>query len=538
LAVDSAGAASAKPARAPHDRLLKSMTVVGAMTLLSRVTGLARDMALSSWFGAGVVMDAFAVAFRIPNLMRRFFAEGAFSQAFVPVVSEYRTTRSHEETRELVDRVAGTLGLALFVVTAVGVAAAPLMILAFAPGFLHDDGRFASATAMLRWTFPYLLFVSLTAFAGSVLNSYRRFAVAAFTPVILNVVMIASAGWVDPWFERPGLGLAIGVFAAGLVQLAFQVPFLARLRLLPRPRWDLAHEGVRRILRLMLPALFGSSVAQVSILLDTLIASFLAAGSISWLYYADRLVEFPLGVFGIAVATVILPRLSEQHATDSRATFAATLDWALRLVLLVAVPAAVALLLLAEPLLATFFYRGQFTEQDVAMSAAALRAYSPGLLGFILVKVLAPGYFARQDTRTPVRVGIQALTVGMVLNVAFVLALAATRLAPAHAGIAAATSCSSVFNAVLLLAGLVRSGIYKPAPGWRALLLRVLAATVVMAVAVAAALAAAGDWLAMGKLARLGLLVAIVAGGAAVYFAAGFALGLRPRAFTMRAAPH
>ncbi len=300
---------------APPDRLLTTTSVVGFMTLMSRVTGLARDIAFSSWFGSGIVMDAFTVAFKIPNLLRRFFAEGAFSQAFVPVISEYRTHRSPAATRELVDRVAGTLGLALFVVTLVGVIAAPLLILGFAPGFRGGDGRYPLAVDMLRLTFPYVLFVSLTALAGSILNAYRRFAVAAFTPVLLNVVMILFAGWVEPRLGRPGLGLAAGVFAAGVVQLAFQVPFLRSLGMLPRPRWDAAHEGVRRIGKLMLPAIFGSSVAQISILLDTLIASFLAAGSISWLYFSDRLVEFPLGVFGIALATVILPRLSEHHAT-------------------------------------------------------------------------------------------------------------------------------------------------------------------------------------------------------------------------------
>jgi putative peptidoglycan lipid II flippase len=528
--------AQERAAAGPQDRLLKATSIVGALTLLSRVTGLARDIALSNWFGAGAVMDAFAVAFRIPNLLRRFFAEGAFSQAFVPVISEYRTARTAAETRELLDCTAGTLGLALLVVTALGVVGAPLLILAFAPGFLADDGRFASATAMLRWTFPYVLFVSLTAFAGSVLNSHRRFAVAAFTPVLLNVVLIVFAGWVEPLCARPGLGLAVGVFAAGVVQLLFQGPFLARLGLLPRPRWDLAHEGVRRIVKLMLPALFGSSVAQISIVLATLIASFLTAGSISWLYYADRLVEFPLGVFGIAVATVILPRLSEQHVAASHATFAATLDWALRLVLLIALPAAVALLLLAEPLVATLFYRGEFSAQDVAMAAAALRAYAPGLVGFILVKVLAPGYFARQDTRTPVRAGLLALSIGMVLNVVFVLALIETGLAPAHAGIAAATSCSSACNAARLFGGLVRARVYTPAAGWRPLLLQVGAATLVMAGVLVAALAALGNWYALGRLERVGALGALVIGGAAAYFAACFVLGLRTRTFAMRAA--
>ena len=438
------------------ERLFTATSIVGFMTLLSRITGLARDIAFSAWFGSGPVMDAFTVAFKIPNLMRRFFAEGAFSQAFVPVISEYRTHKSHAETRELISHVAGTLGVGLFAVTALGVLAAPLIILVFAPGFASDDGRFALAVDMLRFTLPYMMFVSLTALAGSVLNSHRRFAVAAFTPVLLNVVMIVFAGWVGPLLEQPALGLAAGVFVAGIVQLAFQLPFLRRLDLLPRPRLRLAHDGVRRILKLMVPAIFGSSVAQISILLDTLIASFLIAGSISWLYYSDRLVEFPLGVFGIALATVILPRLSEQHAKQSPQHFSATLDWALRLVLVVGIPAAVGLAMLAEPLLATLFLRGEFTQRDVEMAAASLRAYAPGLIRLHSREGAHARYSARQDTRTPVRVGLQALTLRMILSAAFVLVLLRTGWAPAHAGIAAATACWALVNAALLFAGLRR----------------------------------------------------------------------------------
>jgi putative peptidoglycan lipid II flippase len=517
--------------------LLKSTSVVSAMTFLSRLTGLARDVAFSSWFGAGVVMDAFVVAFRIPNLLRRFFGEGAFSQAFVPVISEYRSLRSAEDTRGLIDRVAGTLGLVLFGVTVVGVVAAPVVILAFAWGWrAGSPDRLALGVDMLRLTFPYVLFVSLTAFAGAILNSYRRFAVAAFTPVILNLVMILFAGWVDPLLPWPGVGLAAGVFAAGIVQLAFQVPFLHRLGLLPRPRWDLAHEGVQRIFRLMLPALLGSSVQQISILLDTLVASFLVAGSISWLYYSDRLIEFPLGVFGVALGTVILPRLSEQHATSSPERFSATLDWALRLVLVIALPAAVGLALLALPVLATLFHHGDFGERDALMAAASVRAYTPGLVGFILVKVLAPGYFARQDTGTPMRIGIQALVLSMVLNVVFVVVLLRTQWAPAHAGIAAASAFAGLFNSALLLAGLVRAGIYQARRGWSALWLQVLGGNVAMAAALVVAQRGIGDWFAMTGGERIGLLAALVGGGAAVYFAVCWLLGLRPRALRVQAA--
>jgi putative peptidoglycan lipid II flippase len=529
---------SQDPQRAAPDRLLKSTSVVAAFTFLSRLTGLARDIAFSNWFGAGVLMDAFVVAFRIPNLLRRFFGEGAFSQAFVPVISEYRTTRSLAETRDLVDRVAGTLGLVLLAVTVVGVIAAPVVILAFAWGWLFEErDKLDLAVAMLRWTFPYVLLVSLTAFAGSVLNSYRRFAVAAFTPVILNVVMILFAGWVEPRLPWQGIGLAAGVFAAGVVQLVFQVPFLRGLGLLPRPRWDLAHEGVRRIFRLMLPALFGSSVAQISILLDTLVASFLLAGSISWLYYSDRLIEFPLGVFGVALGTVILPRLSEQHATSSPERFSATLDWALRLVLVIALPAALGIALLAEPLLATLFQHGDFGERDALMTAASVRAYAPGIVGFILVKVLAPGYFARQDTRTPMRIGVQALALSMGLNIVFVLLLLRMPWGiPAHAGIAASSACAGLFNAAYLFAGLEKAGIYRAGDGWSRLWIQVLAGNAAMTLGLLAALRRLGDWFAMSGLERVAALLLLVAGGAAVYFAVAWACGMRPRALRARVA--
>jgi putative peptidoglycan lipid II flippase len=499
------------------------------MTLLSRILGLVRDMVFSRLYGAGPLMDAFLVAFRIPNLGRRLFAEGAFSQAFVPVISEFRSTRAHEEVRELADSVAGTLGLFLFLFTLAGVLAAPLFIYVFAPGFADTPAQHDLTVAMLRLTFPYLFFISLTALAGGILNTYGRFGVPAFTPVLLNVVLIAFAIWIAPRMPEPGIGLALGVFVAGLVQLLFQLPFLARVRVLPRPRWGWPHEGVRRIGRLMLPALFGSSVAQLNILIDTLIASLLAAGSISWLYYSERLVEFPLGVFGIAIATVILPRLAEQHARSSRVTFAATLDWALRLVLLIAVPAALGLAVLAGPLMATLFYRGEFTAADVDMAAAGLCAYAPGLIGFILVKVLAPGYFARQDTRTPVRVGVQALGLGMLLNVVFVLALVRYPWAPAHVGIAAATSVSGLLNGMLLLRGLLRSGIYRPRAGWGRLLVQVLGASAVMTAVLLFALRHAENWLLLGSLERVAALAVFVAGAAAVYFAACYAFGLRPR---------
>ena len=518
--------------------LLRSTSVVGAMTLLSRVSGLARDIGFSRWFGAGLLMDAFFVAFKIPNLLRRFFAEGAFSAAFVPVISEYRATRSQEETRALVDRTAGTLGLTLFCITAVGVAAAPVLILVFAPGFVGDDGRYELARDMLRLTFPYLFFISLTALAGAILNTYRHFAVPAFTPVLLNLVLLAFAGWVAPRLDNPGLGLAAGVFVAGLAQLLFQLPFLLRLKLLPRPRWGWAYTGVRRIVKLMTPAIFGSSVAQINILFDTLIASFLAAGSISWLYYSDRLMEFPLGVFGIALATVILPTLSEQHAQASAEAFSRTLDWALKLVLVIAFPAALGLILLAEPLLATIFYGGAFTAHDVSMAGTALVAYGLGLMGFVLVKVLVPGYFARQDTRSPVRIAVYALVLNMVLNVVLAGGLVRAGFHAPHAGLALATTVSALFNAGLLYRGLRKRKVYVPQPGWGRLAAQVFVAGAVMAVSVLWMRARVGDWLLLGAAQRVGALAACVFAAVAVYFLTAGLLGLRLTALRQTSAAH
>lgn len=513
-----------------RSRLLTSTGVVSTMTLLSRITGLARDVVFSHWFGASAVMDAFFVAFKIPNLLRRFFAEGAFSQAFVPVLAEYRGTRTPEETRELIDKVTGTLTVALFCATLIGVLAAPLLILAFAPGFVSDDGRYSLAVDMLRLTFPYLLFISLTALAGGILNTYRRFAVPAFTPVLLNIVLIVFTAFVAPSMERPGIGLAAGVLVAGIVQLAFQVPFLLRLRLLPRPRWGRGDAGVGRIIRLIMPVLFGASVLQINLMVNTLIASFLDDGSISWLYYSERLVEFPLGVVGIALATVILPNLSEQYSHRTPRAFSATLDWALRWVVVVSVPAAIGLLLMAEPVLMTIFHGGAFGEDDVLMSAASLVAYAPGLVGFVLIKVLAPAYFARQDTRTPVRVGLHTVLLNLVLNVVFVNLLLRTGWAPPHAGLAFATAVSGLFNAGMLLAGLLSTGIYRTETRWVPLAARVLLACAAMTTFLILVLGRLGDWAALGGAERFLWLAACVLGAMLVYAVICTVSGLSLRA--------
>ena len=507
----------------------KSTSIVGAFPLLSRVTGLLRDMVYSRMFGAGVLMDAFLVAFKIPNFMRRLFAEGAFSQAFVPVVSEYKVQKSRDEVRELVDGAAGTLAWFLTVVTIVGVLVAPLLVLVFAPGFRADQPKFDLTVEMLRWTFPYLLFISLAALAAGVLNSYGRFAAPALTSTLMNLTMIVFAAWIAPGFERPGVVLAIGVFVAGLVQLAFLIPFMLRLGLLRRPRWRWGHEGVRKIGRLMLPAIFGSSVSQVALLLDTLIASFLATGSIAWLYYADRLMEFPLGVFSIALATVILPGLAAHHAAQSPERFSATLDWALRLTVVVVLPATVALVVLAGPLTVTIFHYGRFDEQDVRMSSIALMAYASGLLAFSMVKVLAPGFFARQDTRTPVRIGVQALGVNMGLNLLIVLPLAF--LYPGqpglHALLALNNGIGAWYNSTMLYRGLKRQGVLQHASGWRRMLWQVVAANVLM---VAFLWWVAGDtqrWIDMGAWARAQWMALLLLGGGGLYFGVLYLLGLR-----------
>lgn len=510
-------------------RLLKSTSVVGGMTLVSRIMGLARDMVYSRLFGASPVMDAFFVAFKIPNLLRRFFAEGAFSQAFVPVMGEYRANRDEQELKQLISGVSGTLGLVLVVVTAVGVVAAPILIMVFAPGFHGEGDRYDLAVQMLRFTFPYILFISLTGLAGSILNTFGRFAVPAFTPVLLNLVMIASAIWIVPLLPVPGLGLAVGVFLAGAAQLAFQVPFLARMGLLVRPRWQPKQEGVRRIGKLMLPAIFGSSVAQINILVDTLIASFLQAGSISWLYYSDRMMEFPLGVFGIALATVILPGLSRNHARAESKDFSDTLDWALRLTLMIAVPAAVGLFVLAGPILVTVFFGGAFDARDVAMAELSLQAFALGLMGFSLVKVLAPGYFARQDTRTPVRFGVIALVANASMNIILVIVLTRLEYQAPHAGLALATGVAAMLNAFLLFRGLRTAGVLRPAPGWGRWLLMLAAGNLAMVLVLQYLMPEPEMWMQWHALDRVANLVVLIVAGAATYLLALLASGVRPR---------
>ena len=439
-------------------KLVRSSAVVGSATMISRVLGLLRDVVLANLIGANGNADAFFVAFKIPNFLRRLFAEGAFAQAFVPVLADTREKGGFAAVRELVDRVAGVLGGTLLLLTVLTIVASPVVATIFAPGFLRDPAKLALTGDLIKLTFPYLLLISLTGFAGAILNSYQRFAIPALTPVLLNLCLIASALWFAPHFEEPVVALALGVLVAGFAQLLFQVPALAGIGLVPRPRWAPQHEGVKRILLLMIPALFGVSVSQINLLLDTVLASLLPTGSVSWLYYSDRLTELPLGVFAIAIATVILPTLSGQRARADDPAFANTLAWAIRSVLLIAIPATLALAVLAEPVLATLFQYGAFSEGDRMMAAASLRAYTLGLGAFMLIKVLAPGFYAREDMRTPVRIGIIAMGANMILNVAFVFPLM-WWFNLGHVGLALATSVSAWLNAVLLFRGLRREAV-------------------------------------------------------------------------------
>ncbi len=507
--------------------LLRAFGAVSSMTLVSRILGFARDLLIARMFGAGAATDAFFVAFKLPNLLRRIFAEGAFSQAFVPILAEYRNRRGEAETRLLVDHVAGTLAVALIGVTALGILAAPAIVWLSAPGFTADPDKFALTVDLLRITFPYILFISLTALGAGILNTYSRFSVPAFAPALLNLSFIAFAVWFAPYFDPPVEALAWAVFVGGLLQLGFLVPFLRRLRMLPRPRWGGADEGVRRVLRQMGPALFGVSVGQVSLLINTVFASFLASGSVSWLYYADRLMEFPTGLLGVALGTILLPSLARSHADSTTQEYSRLLDWGLRITLLLAAPAAVALAVLSMPLVATLFHHGAFGAHDVAMTRAALMAYSVGLIGLIAVKVLAPGFYARQDIRTPVKIALVTLAATQVMNLLFIPVFA-------HAGLALAIALGACLNAWLLLRGLRRIDAYRPQPGWVWFTLKIGAALALMAGALWWMAGPQSQWLAWQGLERaLRLAVVCVAGGG-VYFAALAVFGFRLKDFSRR----
>ena len=509
--------------------LLKTLATISSMTLLSRILGFVRDFVIARIFGAGILTDAFFVAFKLPNLLRRLFAEGAFAQAFVPILGEYKNKRGEAEAKRLVDHVASLLLLVLLAVTLIGMAAAPLLVYISAPGFAADTGKFALTVDLTRITFPYILFMSLVALSGGILNTWSRFAVPAFTPVLLNVAMIGMALFAAPCFERPILALGWAVFLGGALQLAFQIPHLRRINMLPCFALDWKDPGVRRILKLMTPALLGVSVAQVSLLINTVFASFLGTGSVSWLYYADRLMEFPSGILGAALGTILLPSLAKYHASDNRDEYSKLLDWGLRLTLLLAAPAALALAIIAVPLITTLFYHGAFSAVDVFRTRDALTAYSVGLLGLILIKVLAPGFYARQNVRTPVKIALASLLVTQLLNLALIGWLK-------HAGLALSIGLAACLNAGLLYRGLRRHGIYSPQPGWPRFYAKLAIALLIMGVALWFAGGDAADWLRWNTTERLLRLLAIVVFGAAVYFVTLWLTGFRLGDFKRSAA--
>jgi putative peptidoglycan lipid II flippase len=509
--------------------LLRALATVSSLTMVSRVLGYARDFFIARFFGASLATDAFFVAFKIPNLLRRMFAEGAFSQAFVPILAGYRNGNTPQDTRLLIDSVSTLLFVALVVTAALGIAAAPLIVYVTAPGFAADPEKFALTVQLLRITFPYIVFISLVALAAGILNTWNRFSVPALTPALLNVSFIVGAAFLAPYFDPPVLVLAWAVFFGGVLQLAFQVPFLARLGLLPRWRLDLSHPGLRRILVLMAPAAFGVSVSQISLLINQVFASFLQTGSVSWLYYADRLMELPAGVLGVAVGTILLPSLSKYHAQAKHEEYARLLDWGLRVTLLLALPSAAGLAVLALPLITSLFHYGRFGAEDAWMTRQALVAYSVGLVGLIAVKILAPGFYARQNVVTPVKIGLLTLAATQAMNLVFIGPLK-------HAGLALAIGLGACLNAGLLYRGLRKSGVYHPVPGWAGFFVKVAVSVVVMVAVLWLAMGEPEWWLAAGWERKVPAVLGLVFLGSAVYAGCLFAFGFRPRHFSRRAA--
>jgi putative peptidoglycan lipid II flippase len=518
--------------------LLRAASTVSLLTLASRITGLVREQMVAAAFGASVMTDAFNVAFRIPNLLRRLFAEGAFSQAFVPLLAQCREQGGDEPTRALIDAVATVLLWALLAVSVLGVVGAPVLVWLMAEG-LKDTGGFDIAVVMTRFMFPYIGFMSLVALAAGVLNTWKRFAVPAATPVLLNLSFIAAAWLLVPRFEAWGIpaiyALAVGVMVGGVLQLALQIPALRAIGALPRLglsparlRAAWAHPGVRRVLRQMAPAVLGVSVAQVSLLINTQIATQIGAGAVSWLTYADRLMEFPTALLGVALGVVLLPQLSATQALGDADRYAALLDWGLRLVLLLALPCAVALLVFPKALVAVLYHRGAFSPQDVQQTVVALMGYGAGLLGLVALKVLAPGFYAKQDIRTPVKIAVAVLVLTQLMNLVFVPRLG-------HAGLALSIGCAALVNALWLLIMLHRRGSWRPAPGWPLFAAKVGFACALMGAGLAWA-AQAFDWVALGQREwlRAGTLAAVLGAAALLYFGSLLVLGLRPAEFSRR----
>ncbi len=509
--------------------LLKSLATISGLTLVSRVLAFARDVLIARVFGAGMATDAFFVAFKLPNLLRRMFAEGAFSQAFVPIFGEYRNRRGHEETKLLVDHVTTMLAIILFGVTLIGIIAAPILVYISAPGFAADTQKFDLTVQLLRYTSPYIFFISLVAVAAAILNTYNKFWVPAFAPILLNVCFIVAALWLAPYCDPPVLALAWAVLVAGFVQLAFQIPFLNKIGMLPALRFNWNDAGMWRVIKQMGPAMFGVSIAQISLIINTIFASLLAVGSVSWLYYADRLMEFPSGMLGAALGTILLPSLSKCFASDNTVEYSKLLDWGLRLTIMLTLPAALALGMIAVPLLATFFQRGAFTGHDVMMTSQALLGYSVGLIGLILVKILAPGFYARQDIRTPVKIGIVTLVATQAMNALFAFGLHLH-----HAGLALSIGLGACLNSAILFHYLRKHGIYQPEPGWARFFFKIFIAVCALGVALWFGMGTEQSWLTGSGWTRIGRLTWLVLGGIAVYFAALAALGFRPRDFSKR----
>ena len=507
--------------------LLRSVTTVSGMTLLSRITGLARESLKATTFGAGLQMDAFEAAFRLPNILRRLFAEGAFSQAFVPILAEYRRQRGVDETRALVGRVGTVLAIALLVLSVVGVLAAPWLVYALASGFARTPGKVELTAEMIRIVFPYILFISLVSLAGGVLNVYRLFAIPAFTPVLLNLSIIGAALFLAPYCEPPIVALAWGVLFGGVAQLALQLAPLARIAMLARPRFDWRDEGVRRVLAAMGPAVLGVSAAQISALINTQLAAALGDGRISWITYADRLMEFPSALLGVALGTVLLPSLAKSHADQNPERYTALLDWGLRLAFLLALPAAVALWILAIPMISTLYQYGRFTVDDVFQTRVALLGYSVGLLGLILVKILAPGFYARQIMKTPVKIALLTVLVSQTFAVILMFPLG-------HAGLTLSTSIGACLNAALLYWFLRRNGIYRPHAGWLLFVSKVMVALFVLAAVLLWLGGPASFWLSASLWAKVSRLAGVCVAGAGAYFAALWLLGFRFADFNRR----
>ncbi|NRH42964.1 MULTISPECIES: murein biosynthesis integral membrane protein MurJ [Pseudomonas] len=508
--------------------LLKSLAAVSSMTMLSRVLGFVRDTIVARTFGAGMATDAFFVAFKLPNLLRRIFAEGAFSQAFVPILAEYKAQQGEEATRTFLAYVSGLLTLVLAVVTVLGMLAAPLVIWITAPGFADTPEKFALTSDLLRVTFPYILLISLASLAGAVLNTWNRFSVPAFVPTLLNISMIIFALFLTPYFDPPIMALAWATLVGGLAQFLYQLPHLKRIGMLVLPRLNLRDAGVWRVMKQMGPAILGVSVSQISLIINTIFASFLAAGSVSWMYYADRLMELPSGVLGVALGTILLPALSRTYAKADRQEYSRLLDWGLRLCFLLVLPCSAALALLSEPLTVSLFQYGRFDAHDALMTQRALVAYAVGLLGIILVKVLAPGFYAQQNIKTPVKIALFTLAVTQVLNLILIGPLQ-------HVGLALAIGLAACLNAGLLFWQLRRHNLFIPQAGWTGFLLRLLIAVAVMSAVLFGLMQLLPSWsegLMWQRLLRLG---GLVAAGVLAYFASLFLLGFRLRDFNRRA---